>query len=68
MKKFKKIIVIKSLLCIDNILQIENVYVVYDENREGDDERQFVHLSRSFSFSLSEKREKKSVDHFQSVQ
>jgi hypothetical protein len=43
------------------------MYVVHNENREGDDdERQFVHLS----FSLIETREKKkkSVNHVQSVQ
>jgi len=58
---------IKNLLCIDNILQIENVCV---ENREGDDERQFVYISLSRSlFLLSFREEKrKSVDHFQSVQ
>jgi len=50
---------IKNLLCIDNILQIENVCV---ENREGDDERQFVYISLSrslFLLSLAEKRKEK---------
>ena len=43
------------------------MHVDHDEHREGDDERQFVYRAHSLSL-LGERKRKKSVDQFQSVQ
>jgi hypothetical protein len=47
-----------SLVLLDNI--IEQLSMGEKEKRKGDDERQFVHLSR-----IEKKKKKKSVGHFQ---